>query len=127
MPYSNTRTNAANEARLAGADKIRIYTSGYALQLAEVAITLGTASVSDFVSTLSVTGLPLSGSWSDDGTAAAFRILEDETVIFEGSGFWAVNTTGALLNISNTTAVDGATFNITSVAFTEQAKVVGEL
>jgi hypothetical protein len=130
MPYSDARTNAALEARLSGATKIRIFTTAFGTQLSEVPFTLGTAAVTGDVSILGVTDtLPIADAWDDDGTAASFQVLNSSNVvIFEGSGSWAVGVTGsgAVLQLSSVTAVEDAPLNITAISFTEAKKVTGE-
>ena len=130
MPYSDAPTIAAVEARLSGATKARIFTASYAAQLAEVPFTLGTAAVTGDVSILEVTDtLPIADTWDANGTAGAVQVLNSSnTVIFEGSGSWAVGVSGsgAVLQLSSLTAVSGTPLNITAISFTEAKKVTGE-
>lgn len=130
MSYSDARTNAALDALLSGATKLRIFTASYAAQLAEVAFTLGSSSVASAVATLPINDtLPIADTWEATGTAAAFRVLNSSNVvIFEGTGSWAVGGAGggALLQLSSVSAVSGTPLNITGVSFTLPTKVTGE-
>jgi hypothetical protein len=129
MPFPDARANAALDALLSGATKIRIYTASYAAQLCEVPITIGSAAVSAGVSTITVSGLPISDTWDATGTAASFRVLNvSNGTVYEGTGSFAVGVTGggAFLQLSSVATVSGAPLNITSVSFTFATKAAGE-
>jgi len=127
MAFSDTRANAALDALWSGATKLRLFTASYALQLAEVPFTLASSSVSAGVATITVGSMPIEDEWDNDGTAAAVQFLNSSNdVIFQGTGSWAVSTSGALVNLSSTTAVDGDPLNITSIVLTLPTKAEGE-
>jgi hypothetical protein len=127
MPFSDTRANAANDALWSTATKLRLFTASYAAQLAEIPFTIASSSVSAGVATITVGSMPITDQWDANGTAAAFRFLDaSNVVIAEGTGSWAVATSGAVVNLSSVTAVEDAPLNISSIVLTFPTKMAGE-
>ena len=127
MPFSVTRANAANDALWSTATKLRLFTASYAAQLAEIPFTVAGSSVSAGVATITVGSMPITDQWDANGTAAAFRFLDaSNVVIAEGTGSWAVATSGAVVNLSSVTAVEDAPLNISSIVLTFPTKMAGE-
>lgn len=127
MPFSDARANAANDALWSTATKLRLFTASYAAQLAEIPFTIASSSVSAGVATITVGSMPITDQWDADGTAAAFRFLDaSNVVIAEGTGSWAVATSGAVVNLSSVTAVSAAPLNISSIVLTFPTKMAGE-
>jgi hypothetical protein len=127
MPFSDARANAANNALWSTATKLRLFTASYAAQLAEIPFTIASSSATGGIATITVGSMPIVDAWEADGTAAAFRFLDNSnTMIAEGTGSWAVATSGAVVNLSSVTAVNGAPLNITSIVLTFPTKLAGE-
>jgi len=128
MPLISTSAQAACNAVVGSAVRLRIYTAAYAAELANITIAFGTAT-NACPSVATVGDTPITASWAADGTAAAYRITnaDGSTVYWEGTGAAAVATTGTPhLLLSSTAAVNGAQVQVISLTMAMPCTLAGE-
>jgi len=119
MPLISTSAQAACNAVVGSAVRLRIYTSAYASELATITIAYGSAT-NACPSVANLTGLPITAAWSADGTAASYRVTnaDGSVVYWEGNGVAAIATTGTpQLLLSNVNAVNSAQVQVLSLAY----------
>ena len=128
MPLISTSAQAACNAVVGSAVRLRIYTASYAEELATITIAYASAS-NACPSVADLTGLPITAAWLATGTAASYRVTnaDGSVVYWEGNGAAAIATTGSpQLLLSSTSAVDEAQVQIITLPFSVPCPLVGE-
>jgi len=135
MPLENATAAAALNAvtgRIdlgSAAGKLQIYTAAFGTLLIEFTLddpAFGTAT-SASPSVAAAAGLPKTAVAADDGTAAAYRFVDsDDNVRISRTGSGAVGTSAADVILSNTSIVDGRTYELTAATLTMPATLAGE-
>lgn len=129
MSYTNAVAEAANDAIVGTITKLRLYTAGYASQLADIPITFDASVVSAGEAVSTAASLPIADTWDASGTVGAFRYLNvSNATIFEGTGAWAVGTSGSgsVVELSSVSAVEDGPLNVTNATHAFPTKLEGE-
>ena len=111
--FTAVTAKAMMDAAIAGVTKLEIYTAAYGSKLAEFTISFGAASEA-IPSVTTVGDLPISTTGLDEGTAGAFRVVTASDTRWEGTGANAVNTSDALVVLTNLSIATGQTVNLTA-------------
>jgi len=128
MPLSNARAKAALDAIISGAVRLRIYTAGYSTELVAFTISFGAATTAS-PSVATVGSTPISDTWDNTGTAAAYRVTNaaGDEIYWENTGTDAVNTSAAQVVLSNLSAVSGQPVNLNSFTMTMPTTMANEV
>jgi hypothetical protein len=101
-----------------GAGKLQIFTAAYGALLAEFTLddpAFGAATVAD-PSVATASGMPKSTTGVANGTAGSFRVVaSDNVMMWEGTGSSAVNTSAAMVILTNLSISTGQTVNLVSM------------
>lgn len=108
-----------------GVTKLRLYTENYVTLLAEFSITFNPAT--DFLPSIaSISGTPISTTALAAGDALAFRVINDlDEVRWQGSGIGAVglNTSNAIVKLSNTNLMTGQEVLLNTMALSSTGQL----
>jgi hypothetical protein len=101
-----------------GAGKLQIFTAAYGSLLAEFTLddpAFGAATVAD-PSVATAAGMPKATTGAATGTAGSFRVVDsDNVMMWEGTGATAVNTSAAMVILTNLSISTGQTVNLVSM------------
>ena len=125
MPLSNATKAAALDAIVdrvdagAGAGKLQIFTDAYGSLLAEFTLSdpaFGAATVAD-PSVATAASMPKTTTGAATGTAGSFRVVDsDNVMMWEATGSTAVNTSAAMVVLTNLSITTGQTVNLVSMS-----------
>jgi hypothetical protein len=121
--FTAATAKAMMDAAISGVTKLEIWTADYVTRLAEFTITFGAATEA-IPSVTTVGSLPISTTGLADGTAGAFRVVTASATRWEGTGVTAVNTSAALVTLTNLSITTGQTVNLTACSLSFAGSVV---